>query len=64
MTKIMTDYQIIREASRKMTSDTVLNLIEDGWEPLGGPFVYQDTLHQAMVKYTINDPSITDPPEL
>lgn len=35
-----------------MTSETVLRLIEDGWEPLGGPFVYQDTLHQAMVKYT------------
>jgi|GEM_PF-4019419 len=63
MTKIITDYQIIRESSRKMTSDTVLSLIEDGWEPLGGPFVYQDALHQALVKYTTNDPSVTDSPE-
>ena len=64
MTKKITDYQIIRESSRKMTSETVLNLIEDGWEPLGGPFVYQDVLNQAMIKYTINDPYVTDPPKL
>ena len=57
MTKIITGYQIIHETSRKMTSDTVLRLVEDGWEPLGGPFVYQDALHQAMVKYTVNDQS-------
>jgi len=61
MTKKITDYQIIRESSRKMTSETVLNLIEDGWEPLGGPFVYQDVLNQAMIKYTINDPVVTAP---
>ena len=61
MTKKITDYQIIHETSRKMTSDTVLILIEDGWEPLGGPFVYQDVLHQAMVKYTINDSDVTAP---
>ena len=55
MDKKITDYQIIRESSRKMTSETVLDLIEDGWEPLGGPFVYQDVLHQALIKYTVYD---------
>ena len=55
MTKKITDYVIIHENSRKMTSETVLNLIEDGWEPLGGPFVYQDALHQAMIKYEYDD---------
>ena len=48
-----TDYKLVRESVYTM-SDTIKKLMEDGWQPLGGPLAvpapYTDTVVQAVVK--------------
>jgi hypothetical protein len=56
MEKVIVEYQLLSEATEHMLIEEVNNLLSEGWQPYGEPFVYKDDsgetwIDQAMVLY-------------
>lgn len=47
---IALEYDLVSSTNRVTFVAKVNEQITEGWQPLGGPFVYKDEVYQAMVR--------------